>query len=63
MAKGMLKPFTMQWWQTGIFKITLLSIGVVIGSIWPDVFGPQIVLLIILAIVGTLYLLFTWSKR
>ncbi len=32
------KDFTFKWWQAGIFKIALLSLGVVIGSTWPELF-------------------------
>ena len=32
------KDFTFKWWQAGIFKIALLSLGIVIGSTWPEFF-------------------------
>ena len=30
------KDFTLKWWQAGIFKIALLSFGIIIGSAWPE---------------------------
>ncbi len=35
---NILKDFTLKWWQAGIFKIALLSLGIIIGSTWPELF-------------------------
>jgi hypothetical protein len=32
------KSFTFAWWQLGVLKLALLSLGVVVGSTWPEVF-------------------------
>jgi hypothetical protein len=35
---NILKDFTLKWWQAGIFKIAMLSIGIAIGSTRPESF-------------------------
>lgn len=50
------KNYTFTWWQAGIFKLSLLAIGVAIGANWPEVFAPYTVILVVIGIVLGIYL-------
>ena len=32
------KSFTLKWWQGTLFKWSMVSLGILIGMTWPDVF-------------------------
>lgn len=49
------KNHTYSWWQIGILKLALLSIGVVIGSYFQDALLPYITFFVAAAIVFAAY--------
>lgn len=49
------KNHTYSWWQIGILKLALLSIGVVIGSYWQEALLPYITFFVAAAIVFGAY--------
>jgi hypothetical protein len=51
------KSYTFTWWQIGIFKLALLSIGVAIGAYWSEFFKNYLVLLIIIAVIASTYII------
>lgn len=55
---NLFKSYTFTWWQVGAFKLALLSMGAAIGSYWHEFFGANLVVLIIVAIVLSLYVVF-----
>lgn len=57
------KDFTLKWWEAGIFKIALLSLGIVIGSAWPEFFKGWIPFLIILFLISGGYVTYVWLKQ
>jgi hypothetical protein len=70
------KDFTLKWWQAGIFKIALLSLGIAIGSIWPELFKGWTPFLFVLRWEGSkptgsvarkkhdsAQILFKWTRR
>ena len=57
------KNFTLKWWQTGLFKWSVLALGVVIGATWPDLFSAWRTALLILVLVPGLYLAWIWWKQ
>jgi hypothetical protein len=57
------KSFTLKWWQTGLFKWSMLSLGIVIGAAWPQVFNPWRPELLVLFILPTLYISWVWWKQ
>ncbi len=57
------KRFTLEWWQTGIFKLSLLCIGIAIGAYWVDVFAPYIVPLAIVGLVSAAYIWWVWAQQ
>ena len=57
------KSYTFTWWQIGIFKLALLSIGIAIGAYWHEFFKTYLVPLIIIAVVASAYIIFTSLKQ
>lgn len=52
------KPYTFSWPQIGVFKLALLSIGVLVGVHWHDFFQDKLALIAIVAIVASLYVIY-----
>jgi hypothetical protein len=50
------KNYTFTWWQAGIFKVSVICIGVAIGANWPEVFAKHTTLLIVIAVVLGIYI-------
>jgi len=57
------KTFTLKWWQTGLFKLGMLTLGIAIGAYWHALFGGYLVILAILAAVSLAYISYLWSKQ
>lgn len=57
------KTASLKWWQVSIFKISLLALGIAIGSYFADVFVPYQVHLLVLAIVTGIYISYVWLKQ
>jgi len=57
------KSYTFTWWQIGIFKLALLSIGVAIGAYWSEFFKNYLVPLIIIAVIASIYIMFVSLKQ
>jgi len=55
--------FTFTWWQLGLVKISLLSLGVVVGATWPGVFVVWRDLLLVLFVVPAFYVSYLWFKQ
>ncbi len=51
------------WWQVGLLKLSLLSLGIVIGASWPEVFEPLSTVLIFTAIILGGYAGYAWIKQ
>lgn len=54
---------TFTWWQMGIFKIALLSLGVAVGAYWQEVFSQYLTALIVIAVVAGVYIAYVWFKQ
>ncbi|HEX5774707.1 MAG TPA: hypothetical protein VFY28_01960 [Candidatus Paceibacterota bacterium] len=50
------------WWQIGLLKLALLSIGIAIGANWPETFLPLTSILIVITVVLGLYLAVAWFR-
>ena len=57
------KTFTLKWWQAGLFKVMLISLGILIGAAWPDVFNAWRMLLLALFVMPTIYITWVWWKQ
>lgn len=53
----------MAWWQIGLLKLSVLSLGIAIGARWPEVFLPYLTHLIVITVLLGIYLLFVWFKK
>ena len=60
---NLFKSFTMTWWQVGIFKALLLSLGIVLGSTWPELFSPLRAVFLGIFVAATLYITWIWWKQ
>ena len=56
MNMNIFKNYTFTWWQAGIFKASVVCIGVAIGANWPQVFAPYTTFLIVIGVVLGIYL-------
>jgi len=36
---GSFKTYTVTWWQVGLLKVSLIALGILIGSTWHEFFG------------------------
>jgi dolichyl-phosphate-mannose--protein O-mannosyl transferase len=57
------KTFTLKWWQTGFFKLGMLTLGIAIGTHWHGLFGGGLVILTIVAAVSLAYISYAWWKQ
>ncbi len=60
---NLFKTFTLQWWQTGLFKWGLLAAGIAIGAYWHAFFAGYLQLLIMFAAVSLAYVSYVWWKQ
>jgi len=57
------KTFTLKWWQTGVFKLGMLFLGIAIGTYWHALFSGCLVVLAIAAAVSLAYISYLWWKQ
>jgi len=57
------KTFTLKWWQAGLFEISLLSLGLMAGAAWPDLFNPWRTVLLVLFVLSTASIFWIWWKQ
>jgi len=60
---NLFKDFTMKWWQVGLFKVCLLSFGIIIGIYFTQFFSAIVPLLWILVLVPGVYLGYVWYNQ
>jgi hypothetical protein len=63
LVMNLFKTFTLQWWQTSIFKIGMLALGILAGAYFHDLFGGYLVLLIIVSALSLAYITYVWWKQ
>ncbi len=61
--ESIFKDFTLKWQQVGIFKIAVLSIGIAIGSMRPELFKGWIPFLFLLFLISGGYVAYVWWKQ
>jgi hypothetical protein len=57
------KTFTLKWWQTSLFKLGMLALGIAIGAHWRALFAGCLVILTIVAVVSLAYITYVWWKQ
>ncbi|HME11739.1 MAG TPA: hypothetical protein VKF79_02680 [Candidatus Acidoferrum sp.] len=60
---NLFKTFTLQWWQTGVFKWGMLALGIAAGAYWHNFFGSYLLILVIVAAVSLAYVTYVWWKQ
>ena len=48
--------YTFTWWQVGLFKISLIALGLAVGATWSEIFVNWLAFLWVLFLVPGLYL-------
>jgi hypothetical protein len=51
---------TFAWWQVGLLKLSMLSLGLALGSAWPDVFAGWQATLLVIFVVPAFYVSYVW---
>lgn len=59
----LLKPFMLTWWQSGLFKVSMISFGLAIGSQWPEHFLDLLPLLWTLFALPAVYITYVWWRQ
>jgi hypothetical protein len=57
------QSFTFAWWQLSLFKLAMVSLGLVVGSTWPEVFAGWRDLLLVLFVAPAFYVSYLWLKQ
>ena len=57
------KSVTLTWWQVGLLKLSLLSLGVILGATWPGVFVNWREVLLVLFVVPAFYVTYVWFQQ
>jgi len=57
------KSFTFAWWQLSLFKLSMVALGLTVGSTWPAVFVAWRDLLVVLFVVPAFYVSYVWLKQ
>ena len=63
MSFHLLKSFTLRWWEVGLFKLGLLTLGVAVGACWPALFAGYTVWLAIIAAMALAYITVAWLRQ
>jgi hypothetical protein len=60
---NLFKTLTLQWWQTSIFKIGMLALGIAVGAYLHNAFGGYLVILIIVSALSLAYVTYIWWRQ
>ncbi len=60
--KMLKQPFKVNMFDLGIFKLAMVALGVALASSFPEIFAAYSTYAWIIALVGSLYILWTWYK-
>lgn len=60
---NLFKTFKLRWWEAGLFKISLISLGIIIGSLRPDLFIAWRPVLLVLFVIPISYITWIWWKQ
>jgi len=58
-----IKPATFKWWQLAIYETAVLSLGIIIGSKWPETLDPYDLIFSAVFVLGAIYILSIWWKQ
>ena len=60
---NLFKDYTFTWQQIGVFKLSLLSIGVIAGTYWYEFFSANLKLVVVVAVIATTYIMYVSMKQ
>lgn len=60
---NLFKTFKLRWWEGGLFKVSLISMGIIIGSFLPDLFIAWRPLLLFFFVIPTIYITWVWWRQ
>jgi hypothetical protein len=58
-----LKTLTLQWWETSLFKLSMIALGILVGATWPDLLAPWRGVLLAVFALPAAYLTWVWWKQ
>ena len=57
------RSYTFTWWQLSLLKISVLALGLAVGSTWPQVFTGWRELLLVLFVAPAFYVSYVWIEQ
>jgi hypothetical protein len=57
------KTVVLTWWQVGLLKLAVASLGIAVGDNFPDAFKPWTRALLVVTVVAGLYVAAVWVKQ
>jgi len=62
-AMNLFKPFTLRWWQMGLFKLCLACGGIILGVYFHAFFLTSMPVVAVLFVLSAMYLIAVWWKQ
>jgi hypothetical protein len=60
---NLFSSITLRWWQVSIFKLSMISLGLLVGATWPEIVLQWLTPLIVIFVITTAYLLIIWWRQ
>ena len=57
------RSYTFAWWQLSLLKLSVLALGLAVGSTWPDLFAGWRELLLVLFVAPAFYVSYVWIEQ
>jgi hypothetical protein len=57
------KSFKLTWWQGSLLKLSMVSLGLAVGSTWPEIFAGWREVLLVLFAVPAFCVSYVWLKQ
>jgi len=56
-------PITLKWWEVSIFKLCLLSLGIIVGINWFEYFENNMAQVWVLFLASFVSIFYIWRKQ
>jgi len=57
------KDFRLTWWQAALLKLSMVSLGIILGLVFPNTFASLMPFLVAIFILGAGYSAYIWYKQ
>jgi len=57
------RSYTFAWWQLSLLKISVMALGLAVGSTWPELFSSWRELLVVLFVGPAFYVSYVWIEQ